>query len=183
MKTELRTLLTGRGIALPGENEIERLRELEGRWRALEARRALVTPLRVAEDQKAAHEAFLADPSPENEMQIAVLADTQQTLVRYAARHKALTEAMGQLARGAANMLAPFFTAACVALQEEMEVRRENKKTSYTANDPAVKQCRDWMNDCDRACIRAMHADQGEHSPMEVAEFFLPSPEAKEDGE
>ena len=51
MKTKLRKLLTGRGVELPGEDEIARLRELEGRWRALERRRALVTPWRVAEDQ------------------------------------------------------------------------------------------------------------------------------------
>ncbi len=97
MKPELRKLLTGRGIELPGENEIAQLRELEGRWRTLQVRRALVAPWRVAEDQQAAREAFLADPSPENEMQVAVLADTSQTALRYAARHRVLWEAMGLL--------------------------------------------------------------------------------------
>lgn len=180
MNTELRAMLTGRGVELPGENEIDRLCELEGRWRALDERRALVTPWRVAEAQKAAHEAFLADPSVENEMQIAVLADTAQTALRYAARHWALTAAMGLLAREAADMLAPFFTNACVALQEEMELRRENKTTDYAQSDPAVKQCRDWMTDADRAGIRASCSHQGDHSPMELAEFFVTRPE--EDG-
>ena len=173
MKTELRKLLTGRGIELPGENEIGRLRELEGRWRALEARRALVTPWRVAEDQSEAREAFLADPSLENEMQIAVLADTQQTALRYAARHRALSELMAQLSGQAAELLAPFFTAVCAALQEEAEQRRANKTTDYAHNDPKVKECRARIDDADRASIRAASAGQGGFSPMEVAEFFV----------
>lgn len=182
MNTELRSMLTSRGTALPGENEIDRLCELEGRWRALEARRALVTPWRVAQDQKAAHEAFLADPSEENEMRVGELADTGQTAVRYAARHRALTAAMGLLAREAADMLAPFFTKACVALQEEMDLRRENKTTDYAKSDPAVKQCRDWMTDADRAGSRTSCAHQGDHSPMQLAEFFMPSPDSTEGG-
>ena len=181
MKTELRKLLTGRGIELPGENEIARLRELESRWRTLEARRALVTPWRVAEDQQAAREAFLADPSPENEMQVAVLADTGQTALRYAARHRVLWEAMGQLSGQAAAMLDPFFKAVCAALQEEAELRRANKKTDYAHSDPKVKECRAWETDADRACIRAANARAGDFSPMQVAEFLVADEPDEED--
>ncbi len=173
MKPELREMLTGRGVELPGEDEIARLRELEGRWRALERRRALVTPWRVAADQSEAREAFLADPSLENEMQIAVLADTQQTALRYAARHRALSELMAQLSGQAAEILAPFFAAVCAAVQEEVELREQNKETTYARNDPKVKECRAWIDDADRASIRAATAGQGGFSPMEVAEFFV----------
>ncbi|MBE2180184.1 MAG: hypothetical protein IAE97_06900 [Chthoniobacterales bacterium] len=182
MKTELRKLLTGRGIELPCENEIGRLRELEGRWRALEKRRALVTPWRVAEDQAEAREAFLADPSLENELQIAVLADTQQTALRYAARHRAISELMAQLSGQAAELLAPFLAAVCAALRDERELREANKTTAYAHNDPKVKECRVWESDADHAYNRAVTAGQREFSPMQVAEFFV-TEQVEEEGQ
>ena len=184
MKTALRKLLTGRGVELPGKDEIARLRELEGRWRALEKRRALVKPWRVAEDQAEAREAFLADPSPENEMHVAVLADTGQTALRYAARHRAFSELMAQLSGQAAGLLDPFFKAVCVALQAERELREENKTTDYAYSDPKVKECRAWEHDADRACIRAATAGQADASPMQVAEFLVADePDEEEDAQ
>ena len=173
MKTEIRTLLTSRGIALPGGDEIEQLHRLQARWQALDARRKQVMPSRVAEDQEAAHAAFMADPSPENEMQIAVLADTNQTLLRYAARHKALTDFMKVIACEAAEIFKPFHNEANAVLHAELERRKENKTTLYADSDPEVKQCREWADELSAAGSRLLRADCGQHSPQELAAFFV----------
>lgn len=173
MKTEIKTLLTSRGIALPGGDEIEQLHRLQARWQALDARRKQVWPSRVAEDQEAAHAAFMADPSPENEMQIAVLADTNQTLLRYAARHKALTDYMKVVACEAAEIFKPFHNEASAVLHAELERRKENKTTLYADSDPAVKQCRAWADDVSGAGSRLLGASCGKYSPQELAAFFV----------
>lgn len=173
MKSEIRHLLTSHGVAMPGGNEIEHLRRLQARWQALDARRSQVMPSRVEEDQVAAYTAFMADPSPENEIQIAVMADTNQMLLRYAARHKALTDYMKLIANEAAELFKPFQLEAGKVLQEELERRKANKTTLYADSDPAVKQCRGWMDDMSRAGSRLLRADYGHDSPDELAKFFL----------
>ncbi len=173
MKTEIKTLLTGRGITMPGGDEIEQLHRIQTRWQALDARRKQVMPSRVAEDQEAAHAAFMADPSPENEMQIAVLADTNQTLLRYAARHKALSGYMKVIACEAAEVFKPFHEEASAVLREELERRKENKTTLYADSDPVVKQCRAWADDLSRAGSRLLAASSGKYSPQELAAFFV----------
>jgi len=184
MNTALHTMLKKRGIALPGENEITQLQELEARWRALNAREANVMPLRVAEDQKAARAAFMADPSIENEMQVAILADTHQTLIRYAARKNVLSEYMKLIASKAGELLAPLCDQISTALHAEMETRKEQKTTWYADSDPRVKECQGWIDAVVRAGSRVLLATdrQGEFSPMELAEIFLPDASAPEDG-
>lgn len=127
MKTELHTLLKTRGIKLPGKDEIAELQDLESRWQALKARESNVMPLRVAEHQEAAHSAFMADPSIENEMQVAILTDTALTLCRYAARRKVIANYMKLLASEAGKLLMPFCEQASAALDEEMAVRKAQK--------------------------------------------------------
>lgn len=173
MKSEIRHLLTNRGIVMPGGNEIEHLRRLQARWQALDARRSHVMPSRVEEDQVAAYTAFMADPSPENEIQIAVMADTNQMLLRYAARHKALTDYMKLIANEAAELFKAFQLEASQVLQEELDRRKANKTTLYADSDPAVKQCRRWMDAVSRAGSRLLRADYGHDSPDDLAEFFL----------
>jgi hypothetical protein len=177
MKTEIRTLLTSRGITMPGGDEIEQLHRIQDRWQSLDARRKQVLPSRVEEDQKAAYTAFMADPSPENEMQLAITADTNQMLLRYATRHKALTEYMKLVVCEAAELFKPFQEAASKVLHEELEQRRQNKTTLYTESDPAVKQCRAWVDEMSRAGTRLLNAHCGHYTPAELAKFFL------EDGE
>ena len=173
MKSEIRHLLTSHGIVMPGGNEIEHLHRLQARWQALDARRSQVMPSRVEEDQVAAYTAFMADPSPENEIQIAVMADTNQMLLRYAARHKALTDYMKLIANEAAELFKPFQLEAGKVLQEELDRRKANKTTLYADSDPAVKQCRRWMDAMSRAGSRLLRADYGHDSPDDLAEFFL----------
>jgi hypothetical protein len=184
MRAELHTLLKSRGIALPGEDEIAQLQELESRWRAMQVREAHVMPLRVADHQKAAHAAFMADPSIENEMQVAILADTHLTLIRYAARRKVISDYMKLLASKAAELLRPLCDQVSLALDAEMELRKEQKTTWYAESDPRVKECQKWVDAMLRAgshVLLALNRD-GEFSPMELVEIFLPDAPTPEDG-
>ena len=169
---------------MPGEDEISQLQELEARWRAMQVREANVMPLRVADHQKAAHAAFMADPSIENEMQVAILADTHQTLIRYAARQKAISAYQKMLAGQAAELLRPLSEQVSLALQEELELRKEQKTTWYADSDPRVMECQKWIDAMVRAGSRILLSAgrNGEFSPMELAEIFLPAAPTPEDG-
>lgn len=184
MKTEIHTLLKTRGITLPGKDEIEQLQTLEAAWQALKAREANVMPLRVAEHQKAAHATFLADMSIENEIHVAILADTHLTLSRYAARRNALIDGMKLIASKAGELLRQLSEDVSLALHEERELRREQKTTCWADSDPRVKECQKWIDAVDRAGINVLNAcgQQSDLSPMELAEFFLPESSALEDG-
>jgi hypothetical protein len=184
MKTEIHTLLKTRGISMLGKDEIEQLQTLEAAWQALKAREANVMPLRVAEHQKAAHAAFLADMSIENEMHVAILTDTPLTLSRYAARRNVIADGMKLLASKAGELLRPLSEEASLALQEEMELRKEQKTTCWADSDPRVKECQKWIDAMVRAGSRVLHATsrECEFSPMELAELFLPDAPAPEGG-
>lgn len=184
MNTALHTMLKTRGIALPGEDEISQLQELEARWRAMQVREANVMPLQVAEHQKAARAAFMADPSIENEMKVAILADTQLTLIRYAARRAVIAEYMKLLASKAGELLRPLCDQVSLALHEELELRKEQKTTWYAESDPRVQECQKWIDAVVRAGSRVLHAcdRQSEFSPMELAEIFLPAAPTPEGG-
>ena len=184
MNTALHTVLKTRGITLPGKDEIEQLQTLEADWQVLKAREANVMPLRVAEHQKAAHAAFLADMSIENEIHVGILADTPLTLSRYAARRNALIDGMKLLASKAGELLRQLSEDVSLALHEERELRREQKTTWYADTDPRVMECQKWIDAVDRAGSRILLATgrECEFSPMELAEFFLTESPAPEDG-
>jgi len=184
MKTEIHTLLKTRGISMLGKDEIEQLQTLEAAWQALKAREANVMPLRVAEHQKAAHAAFLADMSIENEIHVAILADTHLTLSRYAARRNVLADGMKQLASEAGELLRPLCDQVSQALDAEMELRKEQKTTCWADSDPRVKECQKWVDLTGRATMHVLHSSspQCDLSPMELAEFFLPAAPAPEGG-
>jgi len=177
-------MLKTRGITLLGKDEIEQLQVLEAAWQALKAREANVMPLRVAEHQKAAHAAFLADMSIENEIRVAILSDTHLTLSRYAARRNVLADGMKQLASEAGQLLRPLCDQVSQALEEEKELRKEQKTTCWADSDPRVKECQKWVDAMDRAGSRVLLATsrECEFSPMELAEFFLPAAPTLEDG-
>ncbi len=172
------------GVPLPGEDEIAQIQQHEQSWRAIEARAAAVTVRRVAEDQKAAEAAFMADPSIENEMQVAILADTTQTLLRYAARQRVLKNYMKLIASKTAEVLMPFFQQANTALENELELRREQKTTCYSDSDPRVKECKRCVDAFCRVGLYVLLASgrECELPPMEIAEMFLPDTSIPEDG-
>ena len=63
------------------ESDASALKSLQRRWERHTERMAQLDPERILDDRKAAYEAFLADPSDQNEQRLAVLADVGATLV------------------------------------------------------------------------------------------------------
>jgi hypothetical protein len=63
--------------------EVLTIKSLQDNWERHSERMEQLRPERVLLDQKAAYGAFTADPSPENEQRLAVLADERLTAKRY----------------------------------------------------------------------------------------------------
>jgi hypothetical protein len=80
-------------------------------------------PERVLLDQKAAYGAFTADPSPENEQQLAVLADERLTTKRYALLRQAHAEVRHQIMGKATSLLRSHLESIQHSLRTELQSR------------------------------------------------------------
>jgi len=184
-KSETHSLLKKLGIALPGENEIAQLNALQARWRAFQARANDASPRHVPERKEAAFKAFAEDPTAENERQLMILADTDLTLKRMSVLREGLKEVCRRITGEAADVIAPYFDSSLATLEQELQIRKEQKTTFYPSSDPRVKECQKAYDFVSWrwgqfATARSRKCDD---PPLEVCEVFLPDAEEPEAGE
>jgi hypothetical protein len=106
------------------------LRSLQREWDHHTARLGQLDPDRILGDQKSAYQAFLADPSDENEQRLAVLADERLTARRHALLRQAHAELRQRTNGKAAIILRPAMESAQHALTRELEARQETLRTT-----------------------------------------------------
>ena len=89
---------------------------------------AQLDPERIPEDRKTAYDAFLADPSDQNEQRLAVLADDRLTARRHSLLCQAHAELRRQANEEATAILQPSLTRIQQVLTQELEGRQEALK-------------------------------------------------------
>ena len=84
MPPSLTPLIQSLKLPALSKTQVHTLQSLQDNWERHSERMEHLRPERAMLDQKAAYGAFTADPSPENEQRLAVLADERLTTKRYA---------------------------------------------------------------------------------------------------
>ena len=99
------------------------LKSLQDNWERHSERMEQLRPERAVLDQKAAYGAFTADPSPENEQRLAVLADERLTSKRYALLRQAHAEVRHQIIAKATSLLRSNLESIQQILRTELQSR------------------------------------------------------------
>jgi hypothetical protein len=123
MQPALTTLIQSLKPPALSKAEVLTIKSLQDNWERHSERMEQLRPERVLLDQKAAYVAFTADPSPENEQRLAVLADERLTAKRYALLHQAHTEVRHQIMAKAASLLRSHLKSIQLSLRTELQSR------------------------------------------------------------
>lgn len=123
MQPTLTTLIQSLKLPALGKAQILALKSLQGDWERHSERMEQLRPERVLLDQKAAYGAFTADPSPENEQRLAVLADERLTTKRYALLRQAHAEVRHQIIVKATSLLRSHLESIQHSLRTELQSR------------------------------------------------------------
>ena len=123
MQPALTTLIQSLKLPALGKAQILALKSLQGDWERHSERMEQLRPERAMLDQKAAYGAFTADPSPENEQRLAVLAEERLTAKRYALLHQAHAEVRHQIMGKATSLLRSHLESIQQSLRTELESR------------------------------------------------------------
>jgi hypothetical protein len=123
MQPTLTTLIQSLKLPALGKAQILALKSLQGEWERHSERMQQLRPERVLLDQKAAYGAFTADPSPENEQRLAVLADERLTTKRYALLRQAHAEVRDQIMGKTVNLMRPHLEFIQHSLRTELQSR------------------------------------------------------------
>jgi hypothetical protein len=103
--------------------EVLTIKSLQDNWERHSERMEQLRPERVLLDQKAAYGAFTADPSPENEQRLAVLADERLTAKRYSLLRQAHAEVRHQIMAKATSLLRSHLESIQQSLKAELQSR------------------------------------------------------------
>lgn len=123
MQTNLTTLIQSLKLPSLSKAQVLALKSLQDNWERHSERMEQLRPERVLLDQKAAYEAFTADPSPENEQRLAVLADERLTTKRYALLRQAHAEVRHQIIVKATSLLRSHLESIQHSLRTELQSR------------------------------------------------------------
>ena len=123
MQPALTTLIQSLKPPALSKAEVLTIKSLQDNWERHSERMEQLRPERVLLDQKAAYVAFTADPSPENEQRLAVLADERLTAKRYALLHQAHTEVRHQIMGKATSLMRPHLESIQQSLRTELQSR------------------------------------------------------------
>ena len=123
MPHSLNLLIQSLKLPALGKAQVLALKSLQGDWERHSERMEQLRPERAMLDQKAAYGAFMADPSPENEQRLAVLADERLTAKRYALLHQAHTEVRHQIIVKATSLLRSHLESIQHSLRTELQSR------------------------------------------------------------
>jgi len=123
MHPALTTLIQSLKLPALDKAQILALKSLQDNWDRHSERMEQLRPERVLIDQKAAYGAFTADPSPDNEQRLAVLADERLTAKRYALLHQAHAEVRHQIMGKATSLLRSHLESIQHRLSAELQSR------------------------------------------------------------
>ena len=123
MPHSLNLLIQSLKLPALGKAQVLALKSLQGDWERHSERIEQLRPERAMLDQKAAYGAFTADPSPENEQRLAVLADERLTAKRYALLHQAHAEVRHQIIVKATSLLRSHLESIQQSLRTELQSR------------------------------------------------------------
>ena len=139
---EFIALLKSLKIPMLSPEEIAVLGQLDQEWRHWEQRRRELFPQQTAGKLQAAYDAFMADPSEENEHRLVVLADPVLSEKRYALLRRAFEDLRGRVGAQAGKILSPALSRIREALSVEHERRRAKveKFMDSQDRDPHVRE-------------------------------------------
>jgi hypothetical protein len=123
MQPALTTLIQSLKLPALSKAQVLALKSLQDNWERHSERMEHLRPERVLLDQKAAYGAFTADPSPENEQRLAVLADERLTAKRYSLLRQAHAEVRQQIMGKTASLMRPHLESIQQSLRTELQSR------------------------------------------------------------
>jgi hypothetical protein len=123
MPPSLNILIQSLKLPSLSKAQVIALKSLQDNWERHSERMEQLRPECAMLDQKAAYGAFTADPSPENEQRLAVLADERLTSKRYALLRQAHAEVRHQIMARAASLLRSHLKSIQLSLRTELQSR------------------------------------------------------------
>lgn len=123
MPPSLPPLIQSLKLPALSKTQVHTLQSLQDNWERHSERMEQLRPERAMLDQKAAYGAFTADPSPENEQRLAVLADERLTAKRYALLHRAHAEVRHQIMGKTASLMRLHLESMQRSLRAELQSR------------------------------------------------------------
>ena len=177
MHDEFFTLTKTLNIPLLSEDDIAALHRLQKQWTHWSQRERQHAPLRVAEEQQAAFNAFLDNPTAETEQRMLVVADANLTGTRYALLRRACVALRGRISAQAAKIIQPTLDRVLAALRAEHERRREAAEPVMSSKDraPLVIEARRALERAESIGNRLLWASDGksDKQPLELADVLL----------
>ena len=173
MNDEFHAILKTLNVPLLSDDEIAALTKLQKQWEHWEKRERHHAPLRIAEEQKAAYDAFLDNPTAESEQRLMVLADQTLTGTRNALLRRAFVALRARVSARAAEILRPVCQRISAALEAEHARRLEIAEPvlSNKKNNPVVKEVRQAIDLADSIGSRVYSALNGDGSGMSPADL------------
>jgi hypothetical protein len=123
MQPSLTILIQSLKLPSLNKGQVLALKSLQDNWEQHSERMEQLRPERVLLDQKAAYGTFTADPSPENEQRLAVLADERLTAKRYALLRQAHAEVRHQIMGKTASLMRLHLESMQRSLRAELQSR------------------------------------------------------------
>ncbi len=177
MHIEFLSLTKTLNVPLLSEDEIAAVHRLQKQWEHWANRERQHAPARVAEEQQAAFNAFLNNPTPETEQKLLVTADANLTATRYATLRRACAALRGRLSAEAARIIRPAIDRALEALGAEHAHRRESAEPVMSSKDraPSVIEARLAVESAESIATRLLWASDGtsDKPPLELASVLI----------
>lgn len=166
------------------ESDASAIKSFQRDWERHTERMSQLDLERIPKDRKDAYDAFLADPTEQNEQRLAVLADERLTARRHSLLHQAHAELRRQANEKAAAILEPSLMRIQQALTRELEGRQQTLKAEGL-NQWNDDRCIELRRTIDQVALglravaeAAVSAKGAEKSPLELAALL---PEASVD--
>ncbi len=164
-------------IPLLSEDDTAAVHRLQKQWEHWATRERQHAASRVAEEQQAAFESFIDNPTSETEQKLLVTADANLTATRYATLRRACAALRGRLSAQAAAIIRPAIDRALEALRAEHGRRREVAEPVMSSKDrdPSVIEARLAVESAEGIATRLLWAGDGRSDtpPLELASVLI----------
>ena len=160
MPPSLNLLIQSLKLPSLGKVQVLALKSLQDNWERHSERMEQLRPERAMLDQKAAYGAYTANPSPENEQRLAVLADERLTTKRYALLRQAHAEVRHQIMGKATSLLRSHLKSIQHSLRTELQ-SREAAAEAEARSKRIDEGCLQLRMAADELAQWIKHFDQG----------------------
>jgi hypothetical protein len=177
MHNEFLSLSKALNVPLLSEDDIAAVHRLQKQWEHWANRERQHAAARVVEEQQAAFESFIDNPSAETEQKLLVTADADLTATRYATLRRACAALRGRISAEAARIIRPAMDRALEALRDEHTRRREVAEPVMSSRDraPSVIEARLAVESAESIATRLLWASDGtsDKPPLELASVLI----------